>query len=181
MTSHRDPSRDVNSSDPTTETWVSVFEACTPGLRAMLSHRLRNDGDVDDCLQNVFITTVRKGHEVAPAARRAWLFRVARNEAALFWRKEEVKTRSLEKLAMESSANVDDAVPDPAETTDDERLVAAAIAELPESMRLIVELRIHHDLTFQQIADRLNIPIGTALTRMRRALARIKTTLTRTT
>jgi len=150
----------------------------------MLSHRLRNAGDVDDCLQNVFIAAVQKGHDVVPAARRAWLFRVARNEAALFWRKEEVKSRSLEKLAAESTIDAGDTNHDRADAdTDAEnaRLMAVAIAELPESMREIVELRIHHDLTFQQIADRLDIPIGTALTRMRRALARMKRTLTRTT
>ena len=35
-------------------------------------------------------------------------------------------------------------------------------------------MRIHDDLTFQQIADQLNIPIGTALTRMRRALEKLR-------
>ena len=49
-----------------------------------------------------------------------------------------------------------------------------ALKELPESWQQIVSLRIYENLTFQQIADQLDIPLGTALTRMRRALERLK-------
>ena len=48
------------------------------------------------------------------------------------------------------------------------------VGQLPETWQQVVRLRIEQDLTFQQIANQLDIPLGTALTRMRRALERLK-------
>ena len=61
-----------------------------------------------------------------------------------------------------------------AETTEQ---LKKALKELPESWQQIVSLRIYENLTFQQISDQLGIPLGTALTRMRRALERLKNDL----
>ena len=51
--------------------------------------------------------------------------------------------------------------------------VRRAIDKLPRVQREVVALRQRHNLTFQQIADRLGRPLGTVLTQMRAALARI--------
>ena len=51
--------------------------------------------------------------------------------------------------------------------------VRRAVSELPVAQRDVVELRHSGGLTFQQIADRLGRPLGTVLTQMRAALARI--------
>ena len=55
--------------------------------------------------------------------------------------------------------------------------VRRAIGALPVAQREVVELRQQRDLTFQQIADRLGRPLGTVLTQMRSALARISAEL----
>jgi RNA polymerase sigma-70 factor (ECF subfamily) len=51
--------------------------------------------------------------------------------------------------------------------------VRRVVAELPQAQRDVVRLRHERGLTFQQIADRLGRPLGTVLTQMRAALARI--------
>jgi RNA polymerase sigma-70 factor (ECF subfamily) len=51
--------------------------------------------------------------------------------------------------------------------------VRRAVADLPPAQREVVRLRHERGLTFQQIADRLRRPLGTVLTQMRAALARI--------
>lgn len=55
--------------------------------------------------------------------------------------------------------------------------VRRAIGALPVAQREVVELRQQRNLTFQQIADRLGRPLGTVLTQMRSALARISAEL----
>ena len=55
--------------------------------------------------------------------------------------------------------------------------VRRAVSGLPVAQREVVELRQGHDMTFQQIADRLGRPLGTVLTQMRAALARISAEL----
>jgi RNA polymerase sigma-70 factor, ECF subfamily len=51
--------------------------------------------------------------------------------------------------------------------------VRRVVAELPLAQRDVVRLRHERGLTFQQIADRLGRPLGTVLTQMRAALAKI--------
>ena len=157
-----------------TAEWNEVFQACQAGLRAFLRNRLSQEADVDDCLQAVSIKMLQSGHDVAPAARRAWLFRVAANESALLWRRKATTDRVLEKQATYATETVSDSASEKLELTESTDKVRQLIAGLPEETQQIIHMRIHQDRTFQEIADALNIPLGTALTRMRRGLERIR-------
>jgi RNA polymerase sigma-70 factor (ECF subfamily) len=57
-----------------------------------------------------------------------------------------------------------------------ERLLAA-VARLPETQREVVVLRMSAELKFEQIAELLHIPLGTALSRMNAALRRLRADL----
>ena len=87
-----------------------------------------------------------------------------------------------QKRCTKSTGALEFPVPDPtmtamqAEATEE---LKKALKELPESWQQIVSLRIYENLTFQQIANQLGIPLGTALTRMRRALERLKNDLSK--
>ena len=48
------------------------------------------------------------------------------------------------------------------------------MAELPESLREIVVLRLASGLKFEEIAELLHIPLGTALSRMHAAIQRLR-------
>src|SRR5205823_4600740 len=52
-----------------------------------------------------------------------------------------------------------------------------AVAALPPSQREVLELRHREDITFREIAERLNRPLGTVLAQMRAALKSIGTAL----
>lgn len=152
--------------------WREVFEESTPGLRAFLRGRLGQDSDVDDCLQVVFVKIIESGHQVTPAARRAWLFRVAANESARMWRSKASTEKMLGRHGVEETSKED-----PSQhviLTETTQELHQALRQLPETWQEIVRLRIEENLTFQQIATQLDIPLGTALTRMRRALERLK-------
>jgi len=55
--------------------------------------------------------------------------------------------------------------------------VRRAVDSLPQVQRDVVLLRQDAGMTFQAIADRLGRPLGTVLTQMRAALARISVAL----
>jgi RNA polymerase sigma-70 factor (ECF subfamily) len=57
------------------------------------------------------------------------------------------------------------------------RALQKAVAELPESQREIVILRLSSGLKFEEIAQLLQIPLGTALSRMHAALERLRKTM----
>ncbi len=147
------------------------------GLRFFLRKRLTQESDIDDCLQVVFVKLIEKGDGVAPSALRSWLYRVASNESARLWRRKAATEKMYKK-----HGGIAVSVPDPtmaviqAEATEQ---LEKALKKLPESWQGIISLRIYENLTFQQIADQLGIPLGTALTRMRRALEQLKNDLSK--
>jgi RNA polymerase sigma-70 factor (ECF subfamily) len=55
--------------------------------------------------------------------------------------------------------------------------VREAMKRLPPEQRELVVMRIYEEKTFAQIAQELNIPLGTALARMRLALAKLRQAL----
>jgi RNA polymerase sigma-70 factor (ECF subfamily) len=65
--------------------------------------------------------------------------------------------------------------PRPSAIERDERteLIAAALDKLPFAQRQVVVLKQFTGLTFQQIADSLDVPLGTVLGRMHRAIAKL--------
>ncbi len=215
MASHPPPSSDESASDESGSVdeyrqrllgqWRDVYEESLVGLRSFLRHRLKQEADVDDCLQAVYVkiaghvqSTTQKSNpqksnpqdsnpqdstteasnpwadQIPAGARKAWLFRVAANEAALVWRRASTTDRALKKQAtVTPELQVDDTTH---RLIEDETVqqIRQIIDRLPETTQQIIRLRIDEDLTFGQIAQRLEIPLGTALTRMRRALEKIK-------
>lgn len=163
---------DQGSLDPQ---WRVLFDETSSGLRAFLRGRLSQESDIDDCLQVVFLKLIESGGQVAPAARRAWLFRVAANESARMWRSKASTDKMLGRHGAEESSSDDPS--DHVVQSETNEGLHQALRSLPDSWQEIVRLRINQNLTFQQIATQLNIPLGTALTRMRRALERLKTEL----
>ncbi|MEM6471074.1 MAG: sigma-70 family RNA polymerase sigma factor [Planctomycetota bacterium] len=155
---------------------MAAFAECRAGLRSFLSGKLPQPADVEDCLQSVQVALLKNQTTIPHAAMRAWLFRVAANEAALFWRRRAVVQRATERVAVDRETDSYDLnTPENASERSETRLrVIDAIETLPPESKEIIQMRIHEDLTFQQIADRLDQPLGTVLSRMRRAAGKLR-------
>lgn len=152
-----------------------LFEQSSLGLRRFLRGRLPDPSDVDDCLQAVFVALIQHGGAVAAATRTAWLFRVAANESARIWRTKSSTQKML--LGQDAKEAIDDDPTLPIIRDETRIAVQEAIDRLPPASQEIVRLRIHENLTFEQIAKQLGIPLGTALTRMRRSLIQLRSDL----
>ena len=154
--------------------WRKVFESSEAGLRNFLAAKLPQQADVDDCLQTVLVAMLENTKEVPESARKAWLFRVASNEAALYWRKQKTTQRVLETHAQHQVDSKADADSVEVETRETVHQIEAAIGDLPKAAQVIIRMRLNENRTFQQIADELKLPLGTVLTRMRRAMERLR-------
>jgi len=71
----------------------------------------------------------------------------------------------------------DDTPADAAVLQEQREAVQAAVDELPESLREVLVLRMSVGLKFEEIAAVLQIPLGTALSRMHAALAQLRVAL----
>lgn len=154
--------------------WRELFEEARSGLRSFLLSKLPQPADVDDCLQTVFVAMLEHQPEVPVAARRAWLFRVASNEAALYWRKRKTTDRVLEKHGQYRVSTEGENTSESYENKETANHIQRAIDGFAPEVQVIVRMRIQDNLTFQQIAEELDIPLGTVLTRMRRAMERLR-------
>lgn len=160
------------------ETFESCFAQFAGGVRAVLKSKLGNEADVEDCFSRVFEKLWTHGATVNRAALGAWLFVVARREAALQWRKRKSTDVAIERLAEGISECDETMAPLEGillrEKTDSLRL---AIQLLPEEQQDVLRRRFIEDQSFREIAAALNIPLGTALTRLHTALKKLKAQL----
>lgn len=147
-------------------------------LRRLVVGILRDHGLADEVLQTVFERLIERSDSIRDDVR-GWLFRVASNEAIQVKRRQAREKRAVDQAAWrigarqshdnlaESSVVRDETVAD----------VRRAIGSLPEGQRQVVQKRIYENKTFAVIADELDLPLGTVLTRMRLATGRLQLAL----
>jgi RNA polymerase sigma-70 factor (ECF subfamily) len=156
------------------------FEAdVVPHKAVLYNFALRTTGNADDAkdlLQETFLKAFRfwdkyeKGTNV-----RAWLFRIMKNSYINRYRKE---TREPGMVDYEDIENFYDSIRD--ESTDSNDLqrrmysnmlgdeVTEALQSLPGDFRTVVILADIEGLSYEEIADFLNCPIGTVRSRLHR-------------
>src|SRR6266545_7967594 len=150
-----------------------LFAEHQPALRNFLGARCRDDDLTAELLQEVAARLVTAAPRPSLNGNaRGYVFRIAANVWHDHLRRELVRRRAAVTLA-----SGDPAVAAAADARLLERelqtAVRNAVRALPAAQREVVELRQQRGLTFQAIADRLGRPLGTVLTQMRAALARI--------
>jgi RNA polymerase sigma-70 factor (ECF subfamily) len=144
-------------------------------LRAFLIGVLKDHDLAGEALQATFIKAMEQGHTAREETRKGWLFRVAFHEALAIKRRGKTYDKNLRKMAWSR--------PEPEHHSPDDRMcrwetvvnVREALEKLPENQKVIVQLRIYEEKTFAEIAEELEIPLGTVLTRMRMALKKLET------
>ena len=110
----------------------------------------------------------------------AWMFAVARNQLAVYYRTGAIKRRALEKLRWEVPSLV---ASDRAWIEDAAGLEALspalhdALADLPQKRRQAVQLRVVEDLPYDAIAKRLGCSEQTARAHVSRGLRRLERVL----
>jgi RNA polymerase sigma-70 factor (ECF subfamily) len=119
----------------------------------------------EDCAQDVFIKVHHKLHLYrADRPFINWLHRVAANTVTDAIRRRRVDL-SLDSLRHEAQSGLGD----PAEAAalrERRTAVRAAMAGLPGRLRDAIILQVYHELTYQEIAHVLDIPIGTVMSRI---------------
>lgn len=132
-----------------------------PRLRYYLRRILPRPDNADDVLQEVWFAAFRALPRLTdPAALAAWLYRIARDKAAVQWRGR----------PSECSLEVSDIVEQPTENNDfrheDSQDIHASLAELAPEHREVLALRFLEDMTYEQIAKVTDCPIGTVRSRL---------------
>lgn len=134
----------------------------------------------EDLLQETFLRMVRTIDTYEHDGRfEAWLFRIAANLA-----RDEARRRgrrggtvSLEAAGEAGLLRTDggsDSVESRLAGREEERRLQECLGRLPPADREILLLRFFSEMPFREIAELLGVPLGTALARAHRALARLR-------
>lgn len=142
-----------------------------------LKRIVRNAADAEDVYQETFLRVYRHAARFNPeSAFRPWLYRIATNLCMDLMRKRSRrKETSLESggAGNDSPLTVKDLSPSPAEVSEHHERQAAlakAVAELPEKQRAVFLLARYEGLPYAEIAEVLDVPVGTVKSRMNTAV-----------
>jgi RNA polymerase sigma-70 factor (ECF subfamily) len=153
--------------------WQIVVETYTGRVYGLIRAQCGSPDLAEEITQSTFCTIVTKIEGYTEQGRfESWLFRIAMNRLRDEMRRRKRQARPMEEETLTGLAG---AAPGPRGR--DEAEVAAlnaALAELPEADRRIIHLRHVAGLSFRQIADVLEQPIGTVLARQHRALRKLR-------
>lgn len=139
---------------------------------------LGNPGQAEDLVQDTFVKVWRKAdsYETSRGSLDTWVLLIARSLAIDFLRRRVLEARI---VAAERIPEVSDE-PGPegrAETRDLAERARAAMRELSPGQRAALELAYFGGKTSREVAELEGIPVGTAKTRIRTALIRLREAL----
>jgi RNA polymerase sigma-70 factor, ECF subfamily len=139
----------------------------------------RAPGDADDVVQEALLRAFRSFDTLRGSDARAWVLAIVRNcyLSALAER----RRRAAEPLTEEHEAGAEGAcaaaAADPEGASierDERRTLARLIAALPGEHREVLVLRELEDMSYREIAEVTQVPIGTVMSRLARARAALR-------
>ena len=134
----------------------------------------RNEADATDLTQQTFFRYASKGHTIRERSKtKSWLFRTLKNEFLN-------QARRSQKY---QHVDIDDAEHElPRQECDSARRIdshaaVAALSEVDETYRIALSLFYMKGLAYKEIAEILEVPIGTVMSRISRGKAQLKQAL----
>jgi len=124
----------------------------------------RNQAKAEDLVQETFLQAWRSFHRFELGTNlRAWLYKIMFNVYYSAQRREKLQLSPVEETIAETLAYDP---PTPQKLTDEE--VLAALDRLPRDFQIPIVLADVEELSYREIADVMEIPIGTVMSRLHR-------------
>ena len=144
-----------------------LYREMGPALLGYFRRQPALAGTAEDLLQDTFVRALKRIDRLqAAVSQRAYLFGIARHVGIDALR----RLRAVEELPAETPAMTE---------TTDERLepMRQAISELPEAQREALLLKLQQELSYEEIAEVLAIPVGTVRSRLHYAVLQLRQAL----
>ena len=167
------PATDYMEATRECETWKSWLEAHGPKLLLCARQWTRSQADAEDVVQEAFVRYWRHQRHL-PGDPQALLITSIRRAALDHARRQARRTAREEKADGGLEDREFSFEARPGDDADRRQELEAALARLPVGQREVLVLKIWNELTFEQIAETLEIPANTAASRYRYALAALR-------
>ena len=135
-------------------------------------------GDAEDAVQDIFVELWRTADRFDPAkaAEKTFVAMIARRRLIDRLRRHGARP---ELRPIEEASSVPGSDARSIERRADAALAAEAMADLRPEQRRCIELSIHYGMSHGEIADAIDVPLGTVKSHIRRGLAAMRDRLTR--
>jgi RNA polymerase sigma-70 factor (ECF subfamily) len=137
----------------------------THGVLNVIYHMCGDMQIAEDAAQETFIQAWLRLSSYRPrTSLRNWLYRIAVNMAIDMLRKEKrILPDAVEDLSLTDSGPGPETLATNSERTE---MIQEAVLALPEASRAVLVLREYEGLSYQEIAEALDIPVGTVMSRL---------------
>jgi len=136
---------------------------------------LRNEDDAQDVVQEAYLRAFKSFGGFHGSNGRAWLLTIVRNTSYTLLKKNhavDLTTPFDEEIHASGQESLTPAAI--LENSENAKLMTDAMGELPAEFREILALRHQEGLSYKEIADITQIPLGTVMSRLARARAKLK-------
>jgi RNA polymerase sigma-70 factor (ECF subfamily) len=161
------------------EAFRSLYARHAPAAYGLALRVTRDEHMAQDVLQEAFADLWTHADRFDPDASsvRSWVTMLTHRRAVDRVRREQSDRDRVATWASASGDPAHDSVAEVVELRAEHRRVRQAMAGLTARQRSALELAFLRGLTHTQVAEQLDIPLGTAKTRIRDALRALRTTL----
>jgi len=161
------------------EQFAAVFRRHAPQIQRYVMRRIGSDA-ADDVVAETFLLAFRQraSYQLDRPDARPWLYGIATNLIGSHRRSEVRQYRALAKTGVDPVTEpFTDEVEARVSASDSARRVAAALMRLPASYRDVLLLVAWGDLSYDEAAAALGVPVGTVRSRLSRARAKVRRAL----
>jgi RNA polymerase sigma-70 factor (ECF subfamily) len=153
-----------------------TYDRYSAAVYAIALRTLGAHHDAEDVTQQVFVSAwqSRSSFNRGRGTLGGWLVTITRNKVTDALRERQRDSRVLLQVAGGAAVTAPETPPD---QVVDKIVLADELAQLPESRRLVMVLAFYSDLTHEQIAHVLGLPLGTVKSHIRRGLQRLRSRL----
>jgi RNA polymerase sigma-70 factor, ECF subfamily len=162
------------------EAFAALFEYFAPRIKAFMQRSGASEANAEELAQETMLSVWRKAALFDPASAGAagWIFTIARNMRIDAYRRDQ-RGGMIEASDVEIEFQVDDS-PHPdtrLATVQTEEKVRSALSQLTDDQMRVVELSFFEEKAHAEIAQILEIPLGTVKSRLRLAMGRLRNLL----
>ncbi len=155
-----------------TDAFAELFSHFAPRIKGFLIKSGADAATAEECAQDVMVTLWRKAGQFDPsrASVATWVFTIARNRRIDILRRE--RRPEPEDIPWGPEPEPEQAAV--LELQQESARLTAALAELPEEQRKLIEQAYFGELSQSEIAQATGLPLGTIKSRIRLALDRLR-------
>lgn len=141
-----------------------------PRLIALSTGICRDHHKAEEIVQEAFVKLWRNPPDAGEIAFPSWMRRVVTNLSINALQRQK-KPQALPEFSSDQALQSQETSQEEMDAKEDLNRVAHAIERLDPAKRAILVLRAHEQLSYEQIAQHLDIPVGTVMSRLNRARA----------